>query len=457
MSSSAADDPVVTIMRDGETSTPLTGVSSSLSSGAAAIPPQGDEPIATSSVALYRLASATFQSISSKTKQIPGWVRERSHSPHLLAVVSGVTNLLHKFASASATHLRDGWRWLLANARQQAETWTNAQGRLESALRTLRTKLARRRAVNSLTEVVSPPSHASSVAPNIDFATPREVHHVDFPIRREVDRDVESLPAGDIEVLSLRLATTVTSQVEEPMATSPTDSFVMTPLPWVLGALSPVISSRTMQMHRGYHHSQCIDLANRLIRSHKHLAGKSPLEIVRWAREHARGSELLAAASEAWNHSFYWQSLAPSKKRPRGELREALNREFGDFANFAEKFALAGATHVGSGWLWLVTNRRKQVRIMTTSDVDCLEARVHSCLLGIDLWEHAYYFDHQNRRREYLDAVIDRRLDWDFAEHRYRLVLERGTCASRETRSRRGAPKRGRYHKHRRNQVTSRE
>ena len=395
--------------------------------------------MATSPVALNPLASATVQVIFSRTRRIAGWVRDRSRSPQLLAAVSGVTNLAHKLASASARHVRDGSRWLLANTRQQAKA---SRARLERAWETLRSKLADRKPLNSLTEVVSAPSHASSVA-----------SHVDFPMPREVDRDVKNLPARDIEVLSTRSATTVTSQVEEPMTPSPTDSFVMTPLPWVLGALSPVISSRTMQMHHGCHHAQCIDLANRLTRSHKDLAGKNPLEIVRWAREHARGSELLAAASDAWNHSFYWQSLAPWKKRPRGELREALEREFGDFANFAEKFALAGATHVGSGWLWLVANRRKQVRILTTSDVDCPEARGRACLLGIDLWEHAYYFDHQYRRREYLDAVIDRRLDWDFAEHRYRLVVDRGTC---ETQPRRGAPKRGRYHKYGRKQAASR-
>ena len=188
--------------------------------------------------------------------------------------------------------------------------------------------------------------------------------------------------------------------------------FAVKPLPWVLGALSPVISSRTMMMHHGSHYSQCIESANRLARDHKNLAGKTPLEIVRWAREHARGTELHSTASEAWNHSFYWECLTPQKKRPSGELRTALYRTFGDFSNFADKFALAGATHVGSGWLWLTANSRKQVRILTTSDADCPEARGHTCLLAIDLWEHAYYLDHQNRRREYLDALIDRRLDW---------------------------------------------
>ena len=141
-------------------------------------------------------------------------------------------------------------------------------------------------------------------------------------------------------------------------------------------------------------------------------------------------------ASEAWNHSFYWQCLTPEKKRPSGELRKALYRVFGDFSNFADKFALAGATHVGSGWLWLTTNSRKQVRILATSGADCPEAHGHTCLLAIDLWEHAYYLDHQNRRREYLNALIDRRLDWDFAGQLFRLVLERESQARRKTSSR---------------------
>ena len=232
--------------------------------------------------------------------------------------------------------------------------------------------------------------------------------------------------------------------------------FVLKPLPWVLGALSPVISSRTMMMHHGSHYSQCIESANRLSREHKKLAGKNPLEIVRWAREHARGTELLSTASEAWNHSFYWQCLTPGKMRPHGELGKALDRMFGDFSNFADKFALAGATHVGSGWLWLTANSRKQVRILTTSDADCPEARGHTCLLAIDLWEHAYYLDHQNRRREYLDALIDRRLDWEFAEQRFRLVLQCETQARRKTSSRAGDRKRSRQPKQQRKAATSR-
>jgi Fe-Mn family superoxide dismutase len=153
---------------------------------------------------------------------------------------------------------------------------------------------------------------------------------------------------------------------------------------------------------------------------------------------------------------LYWQCLTPQKKRPSGELGTALYRTFGDFSNFADKFALAGATHVGSGWLWLIANSRSQVRILTTSDADCPEARGHTCLLAIDVWEHAYYLDHQNRRREFLDALIDRRLDWDFAEQRYRLVLQRETQARRKPASRAGDDKRSHHPKRQRKAATSR-
>ena len=152
-------------------------------------------------------------------------------------------------------------------------------------------------------------------------------------------------------------------------------------------------------------------------------------------------------ASEAWNHSFYWNCLTPVKKRPNGELGKAIDRMFGDYSHFADSFALAGATHVGSGWLWLTANGRKQLRILTTSGADCPEARGHTCLLAIDLWEHAYYLDHQNRRREYLDALIDRKLDWDFAEQRFCHVLKRDLEGRRKTSSQARDRKSNRYPK----------
>ena len=111
---------------------------------------------------------------------------------------------------------------------------------------------------------------------------------------------------------------------------------------------------------------------------------------------------------------------------------------------------------MGSGWLWLTANSRKQVRILTTSGAGCPEGRGRTCLLGIDLWEHAYFLDHQNRRLEYLDALIDRRLDWEFAEQRFGLVLQCETQARRKTSSRAGDRKRNRHPKRQRKAATSR-
>ncbi len=342
-------------------------------------------------------------------------------------------SVAHRFTSAGARHLASGWRWLIASGRKQMEI--------------LRTH--------------EPQSNADDHGPRIDdlgrfveraIAGPR-TNPAEYDgggrERDEAWQDARARFEGVREIASFELADAkapippaeLTSpacldsglgpQVDEPMAPLPSAPFVLKPLPWVMGALAPVISSRTMQFHYSCHHSMCIELANRLSRNQEELRGKSPLEILRWARKHAHGTELLAAASEAWNHAFFWRSLTPWQKRPGGELRHALERTFGDFANFADKFAAAGASHLGSGWLWLVANRRKELSILSTSDTDCPEARGRTCLLGIDLWEHAYYFDHQNRRREYLDAVINRRLDWEFAEQRYRLAVQNGSGARR--------------------------
>ena len=485
-------------LADGETSTTLTETSRASSATDAGVPVE--EPTAALPTVPGMLkplpspmgmwASASY----SRAMQVVRWGRTRTRE---LSVI--FTSNAHQFASASATHLGKARLWLLANGRRQVKVWQDASSRLESEWMTVRRKLAGYKTPKPLTEVATPPNGAMSVALRVDrpMAT--------FPTALAIDRNVSRILKPDIRILrtipakyrsglehgatcenvhgrlenametmrsrladgkmpasmtevafSGRRATAARSQVEEPVATSLTPPFVVKPLPWVLGALSPVISSRTMQMHHGCHHAQCIELANRLAGEHEELVGKSSLEIVRWARQHARDKELLTAASDAWNHAFFWQSLTPWKKRPSGDLRRALDRAFGDFTSFAEKFALAGAAHLGSGWLWLVANRRKQVRILTTSDTDCPEARGHACLLAIDLWEHAYYFDHQNRRREYLEAVIDRRLDWEFAEHRYRLAAERATPAARATLPRPGTRKRGRHHKRLRKPATSR-
>ena len=498
-------------LTDNSASSPMTGDASS-GNGAAVTAAEVDAPMAvvpTVPLALRPLhwfTGVLGPAISSRTRQAVRWSGEPARRAELRAAALKVRSFVGSAASASAKHVSNGWRWLEGVVRKQAESLERAWARLEGKWETwkaARAQAAEIEASAGAIEVDSLAGYATGLLPP-DDAPAADLPNTGFDLEtfaQSVERaDVThrgnggTNPAQDDsgaeydaawqggararlesakETVKSKLAdgktpslidsasrpirvTSATPQLDEPTTTAPDVPFVPIPLPWVLGALSPVISSRTMMMHHGSHYSQCVESANRLSRDHKELAGKSSIEIVRWAREHARGTELHSTASEAWNHYFFWQCLTPWKKRPSGELRNALYRMFGDFSNFADKFAMAGATHVGSGWLWLTANSRKQVKILTTSDADCPEARGHTCLLAIDLWEHAYYLDHQNRRREYLDALIDRRLDWEFAEQRFRLVLQRDTQARRKTSLRAGDRKRSRHHKQRRKAATAR-
>lgn len=413
----------------------------------AAVPPQGEELSAASPTARF-------------VARVPGVVR----------------NLAHQFASASAAHARRGEFWLIANARAQVKIWDRVRPRLESAWKASRFELrnlmdaSRKFASASAARLSRQPWPEASGRRRLRMLrrskfTPSPVHQrvrivhqggigeresprvrddAHDSIRSPLERSpreissrqlLQSKLASVTEAAALaNLPGTLTLPVQGSSATVAAGPFVMQPLPWLAGALAPVMSSRTVQVHYGSHHASCIAWANQLSRERDELAHKSALDIVCWAREHARDTELFKATSEAWNHDLFWQSLTPSKKRPVGELCRAIDRAFGNFANLAQELVLAGAAHVGSGWLWLVVNHRKQVKILTTLGTDSPEYRGSTCLLAIDLWEHAYYFDHQNRRREYLDAVIDRRLDWDFAAARYRLALERSTNARRAPR-----------------------
>lgn len=190
--------------------------------------------------------------------------------------------------------------------------------------------------------------------------------------------------------------------------------FSLPKLPWAQDALAPVISARTLEFHHGLHHKAYVDNANKMIEGRKDLAGKSVLEIVRAVAKSDGDKGLFNNASQVWNHTFQWHSLPGSKTRPSGNLAELLKASFGDYDKFAAEFAGAGMKQFGSGWLWLTTDG-KQLQIKTTANADSPAAHGERCLLTIDVWEHAYYLDHQNRRKAYLDAVIDQRLNWDFA------------------------------------------
>jgi len=393
-----------------------------------------------------------------------------------------VQKLARSVSSASAARAREGKIWLAASARAQIKNWERAKHRLESArnalnvgfrhlmeashkfasasaarLRMQAWKASVRNRARLLTGLKLPPSIARErfaiihqrglagrdVLDTSDDARGKSRSSLDRSAHETAtSQRLQGRPGSESKAAPLaKVSGTATLSVHGTSATvAAAGPFMVQPLPWQAGALAPVVSSRAIQVHHGIHHATCIALANQLSRERQELAHKSAWEIVCWAREHARDTALFTATSEAWNHALLWKSLTPSRKRPEGELCRAIDEAFGNYSNLAGALATAGAAHVGSGWLWLVVNHSKQVRILTTSGTDSPEYRGTTCLLAIDLWEHAYYFDHQNRRREYLDALIDRRLDWDFAAARYRLAFERSANARRE--SRRRAPHR---------------
>jgi Fe-Mn family superoxide dismutase len=189
---------------------------------------------------------------------------------------------------------------------------------------------------------------------------------------------------------------------------------VLPPLPYSVNALEPVISAKTLTFHYEKHHKAYVDKVNALV------AG-SPLSeltlealILRTAGVQDQ-AEIFNNASQAWNHTFFWHCLSPQVEgNIPSTLQKRIKDSFGDVATFKKEFANAAVEQFGSGWAWLVVDGAK-LRIMKTGNADGpLPAHLRP-LLTLDVWEHAYYLDYQNRRPDYVHAVIDRLLNWEFA------------------------------------------
>ncbi|MEC9065698.1 MAG: superoxide dismutase [Pseudomonadota bacterium] len=188
-------------------------------------------------------------------------------------------------------------------------------------------------------------------------------------------------------------------------------AFKLIDLPYASDALAPAVSAETLSYHHGKHHQAYLDKTNKAIEG-TDLEGK-PLEDVVAA---ARGSDqgLFNNAAQSWNHGFYWHSLAPEGGSPSDELASLIDDAFGSLDDLKSKLAERGAGHFASGWVWLAEKGGK-LSIEETHDGDTLADQDFNPLLTIDVWEHAYYLDHQNKRPEYLDQVIGGKLNWNFA------------------------------------------
>lgn len=196
-------------------------------------------------------------------------------------------------------------------------------------------------------------------------------------------------------------------------------AFTLPALPYAHDALEPHIDTLTMQIHHGKHHQAYVDNLNKAIAGTEH-ENKSLDQLI------AQAGKISTAVRNNggghWNHSFFWESLAPNAGgTPSGKLAEAINAAFGSFDAFKEKFNSAGMTRFGSGWAWLIVKDGK-LEVCSTANqdnplMDVAETK-GTPLLGVDVWEHAYYLKYQNRRAEYLGAFWNV-IDWNRIAQRF--------------------------------------
>ena len=184
-------------------------------------------------------------------------------------------------------------------------------------------------------------------------------------------------------------------------------------LPYAIDALEPAISKRTVEFHNGKHEKTYIDNLNALIEGTEFE--DLPLEeIIRDSK-----GALFNNASQAWNHIFYFFSFSPDGGgEPDGELRAAIDRDFGSFEQFKKEFVDAGVKLFGSGWVWLSRDREGKLFITQESNAGSPLTKGLTPILTFDVWEHAYYLDHQNRRKDALEALWNI-VDWPIVQERY--------------------------------------
>jgi Fe-Mn family superoxide dismutase len=187
------------------------------------------------------------------------------------------------------------------------------------------------------------------------------------------------------------------------------------PLPWADSALAPVISANTIGFHYGKHHKGYVDNLNKLLGEATDLAALPLEELIRSTTVNPNRAAIFNNAAQVWNHTFYWRSMRPGGGgEPTGKLKEKIDADLGGFAKFREEFKKAAMTQFGSGWAWLSVKDGK-LAISKTANAGTPVEQGAKPLLTIDVWEHAYYLDYQNRRGDYVDAWLDKLVNWEFA------------------------------------------
>lgn len=191
-------------------------------------------------------------------------------------------------------------------------------------------------------------------------------------------------------------------------------SLALPPLPYAETALEPVISAKTLSYHYGKHHKGYVDKLNTLI-SGTDYSEMTLEEIIKGTAGRAERSAIFNNAAQTWNHSFYWKSLSPTGGgEPPAALKKIIVASFGSVDACKKELAGAAVSQFGSGWAWLVYDGA-DIKVVKTGNAENPLTTEMKPLLTIDVWEHAYYLDYQNLRADYVDAVLDKLINWEFA------------------------------------------
>lgn len=192
-------------------------------------------------------------------------------------------------------------------------------------------------------------------------------------------------------------------------------TFTLPDLPYAKNALEPYISAQTFDFHHGKHHQAYVTNLNKLIEGTDYEK-LSLEEIILKSAGDASKAGIFNNSAQVWNHTFFWNSMKPAGGgKPTGELAAKIEKDFGSFDKFAEEFKNAGATQFGSGWAWLVLDKDGKLKVTKTANAELPMTKGETALLTIDVWEHAYYLDFQNRRPDFIATYLDKLANWEFA------------------------------------------
>jgi Fe-Mn family superoxide dismutase len=195
--------------------------------------------------------------------------------------------------------------------------------------------------------------------------------------------------------------------------------FKLTDLPYPYDALSPTISDKTLHFHHDKHHATYVKTLNELL-GDKAGDGRTLEQVIRDAAGSGE-KKLFNNAAQAWNHGFFWECMTPTAAPPSGALAQSIETSFGGAPNMRKLFITEGAGHFGSGWVWLVSDGSGKLNVRSTHDAEVMVTHEGvTPLIVCDLWEHAYYLDHQNDRKGYLEKWFDGLANWTFAADQLR-------------------------------------